>query len=196
MKKHETSQSKKAILLHESDIGTLIILQRLLSDLFGKTYDIIAVATLAEAMISLLSRPVSLAIVGYSSTQRDGIELVRWIRDSSLDIFIIFSSMELNASLTQQALHAGANACLSQPFPLDDFEILVKHGLLDVASRPPHVPLSLLDTRAAQEIYVYVKAQYRHAGFPYGDNTFGVLRWLKERLDLDTGRPSETINEA
>jgi len=99
-----------------------------------------AVTTMVEATRLIASHQFDLFVLDNRLPDGSGVQLCQHIRDSKDLAPIVFCSGQAHADQVHEALAAGAQAYLTKPFDLDQFQETISGLIMDSPSRPAATP--------------------------------------------------------
>lgn len=110
---------KPAILAVERNLDLLWLFRRAVERSVGEEYDVVALATGADACAQILLRSVPLAIVAEKLIDMDGVAVVATIKERSPRTRIVLTSTNPTLTAEASAWRSGVNYYLKKPFALD-----------------------------------------------------------------------------
>lgn len=117
-----------AILIVEDEPDILLILQRVIRDLAGG-YDIIPLQSAQEAIERLAQQPTALIITDYMLPGMNGLQLTEAVKQTSPDTYVVLITAYATSELENKARAARVNHFFPKPFPLAEFETVVRRAL-------------------------------------------------------------------
>jgi two-component system, OmpR family, alkaline phosphatase synthesis response regulator PhoP len=95
-------------------------------------YEVVSAQTGEDGLSKVLSESFDAILLDVSLPDISGVELCKQIRESEIDIPIIFYSAEAHTDRIEEAMKAGAQAYLTKPVAPSEVEKTIAH-LLEIA---------------------------------------------------------------
>jgi DNA-binding NtrC family response regulator len=121
--------TKPAVLVVERNLDLLWVFRRAVERSVGDAYDVVALATGADACAQIALRTVPLVIVAEKLIDMEGITVVETIKQRSPRTRIAMTSNNPTLALEASAWRSGVNYYLKKPFALDTIMEIVREAL-------------------------------------------------------------------
>jgi two-component system chemotaxis response regulator CheY len=115
------------ILLVDDEPDMLTLIRRIMHELAGDYYDLVAVPDGATALALLTERPAALVITDYHMPNMDGVRLTEAIKADAPQCLVVVMSADLDVQ--RRAKQAGADFFVSKPFRFPELTSIVQAAL-------------------------------------------------------------------
>jgi len=123
-------KKRKRILVVDDEVKLAFLLKQSLLNL-GPEYEIETANSGVEALRIMEEDPCDLVITDFRMRGMGGLELMRSIKSESPETLLILMTAYGSPEIVAEARRLEAYRYITKPFPIEDFQAMVKEALVD-----------------------------------------------------------------